>query len=638
MDLNNIQLQNKRKVKVTFFYLLLVGGIIVSASILIHRVIGERGDAPRAGLREMFEFLPFISREPVRGINVAILRSGFTADYIRSISNDPASEDNYNQMSELWLDYLQRANIRSSVITDSDIIAGLDEYNLLILPMTICLSQQQITSIKRFLSQGRGVILTHASGNRDQRGNLRQWSLASDLTGSGGFHFLHPGEEGNIATLVTSGESPITAGMAPGRQIRVHTYDSPAGIKLLEPRVRSFGFWQDDNVRFAPIEHTDKDVAAARGAYMSGRFVWLGFTMRSVADLDGSWGMFNVILQNALNWTTHKTVASKGTWPAGQGGAAVFAVKAEYDFLEALNIVTYFKLLGIEPMVFIAPDPADINLAAIHRISANAELAPFFPPESEVISMAQGEIERILRAVSSSMDAEFNVGSEGFLLCGEEKETTALINAAFRSRTGYVWLTGSYNILPKLLRSGLPQPVFRRRNHPVFFFGNANSLLKYYEYGLNNPGVLLRDIKKEMENVMRSEGILPVIIQPEHIRRSDLEKIMPDFLEYLRENDVMTLSVLETSDWWRNYENIQISAEEDRPRRISIIISNTGVSSMPAMKVYIYPSSMPSEIRIQAEKIRIPVPNHTLDHENGRIILDIENLSAAESRTYFISF
>ena len=163
MDINDIQEQNRRKIKVTFFYLVLVGIMLLTSSILVHRLISRQVDGRGDGLRGFLESLPFVSAQKVRGIKAGVLQSGFTADYLQSISDQPGAADSYLALSELWLDYLERSSVEAEIISDSDILSRLGEFNILILPMTICLSETQISEVKKFLSRGMGVIATHAS-------------------------------------------------------------------------------------------------------------------------------------------------------------------------------------------------------------------------------------------------------------------------------------------------------------------------------------------------------------------------------------------------------------------------------------------------------------------------------------------
>lgn len=642
MDIKDLQEQNRRKIKVTFFYLLLVGMILLSSSVLVHRMISRQVDGRGYGLRGFLESLPFVSAQRVRGVKAAVLQSGFTADFLQSISEDPLAAERYIVLSELWMDYLERSNIEAEIISDNELPVRLEEFNLLILPMTICLSDSQISEVKRFLSRGRGVIASHASGLRDETGRQRKWSLASDLTGSAGFHFFRPEEEGEVVSFITAGGTPVSAGMSPGERIKLHTFDSPAGIEILEPRVRTAGFWEDADAAFSPATHTGKNAPAAYGKYLEGRFVWFGFTMRSVAEAEGSWRNFDIFLDNALKWAAKRTLVDKGAWPGMEKAAAIFAVKfavkAENDFLEALSIVQYLKTLGIEPVGIIPASPAEINLAGIHRVSAAGGIIPFFSEEELFPAQPQAEKERAVRTVKSLLESEFGTSIDGIAVREGDREDITLVNAAFRSRLNYVWITGNRALSPSLLGANVRQPIFRRTGQPVFFYGESRALQKFYEYEMRSPRILLRDLKSELDRVALWGGMLPLIIHADKIRREDLSVFMPEFIRYMEENNIMRRSPSRTAEWWRSYENVRLSAGEDRPGRISIIISNTGGGRLETLPVYIYPPALPSEIRIQAEKIGAPIPGHRIDSAGGRIILDIENMSPNESRTYFITF
>jgi len=92
---------------------------------------------------------------------------------------------------------------------------------------------------------------------------------------------------------------------------------------------------------------------------------------------------------------------------------------------------------------------------------------------------------------------------------------------------------------------------------------------------------------------------------------------------------------MELTDWWRKYEGLQISAEQEG-RRVVLQVSNVGGKTIERIRLHLFYPAVVESISITAERIRTPIPTYIFDDANDRIEITLEDMDPGENRTYFI--
>ena len=172
---------------------------------------------------------------------VAIFRSDATARYF-------GSKANYDSLVNDWVQVLRTLRISHGVIDTNGLTGGsLRAYNLLILPLAVCLSDREISTIKDFVSrEGNGLILSGLAGARREDGVWRDLSLTAQIIGGDDIKEATP--TGNIAYMVINGRSPLAANIPPGLRMSVNTYDRPISARIVEPRAETVGYWDENGM------------------------------------------------------------------------------------------------------------------------------------------------------------------------------------------------------------------------------------------------------------------------------------------------------------------------------------------------------------------------------------------------------
>ena len=83
-----------------------------------------------------------------------------------------------------YYEVLRAEHVPVEVVTEDNIQHGdLDGYRVLIVPDAVCLADETIAAIERFVEAGGGLVATYRSGERDSSGSLRETSGLAGLTG-----------------------------------------------------------------------------------------------------------------------------------------------------------------------------------------------------------------------------------------------------------------------------------------------------------------------------------------------------------------------------------------------------------------------------------------------------------------------
>ncbi len=623
-----------RKLKVTFFYLILLGFLVAVTSLFVHYILFEHMSADYTPAQGILRLLPGYEEERVRGVRVAVLRSDQTADFVADSAADDISPDqaleNYYALSDFWAGYFRERRIDAELIADDDLLDRLHLYNLLVLPVAHCMSVEQIEAVKGFLAQRRGVIFTHLTGNRDAEGTERDWSLTEDITG-GSPSFVRAGEEAE--TLNIFSETPIAPGLAPGFALKVQPYDALVSLALREPRVRPAAAWNSDLIYVR--EGPGGRIGAAYGDYMGGRFVWLGFSAQSVKPVSEMWDALYGILTNASDWASLRPVAGKASWPESRS-AATFAVYVGENMTEAEKLSRLFAGQGIKPALFLDHQNIEVNRVALEQLLGDVEFAVNLDikPES-VKTEPESEVSKVFKEAGAQIDDLFGVDLSGFNLPAAPEEN---LEKWMQLGSDYIWLDSVSGFAPTIIRPGR-QPLLGRKLDPLVLIPQGG----YHDYQQleskfhGEPDMLLEGLEGSLDSVSRLGGLYSVSLTADPFGAERYRDIITEWLRNVRQNDMWVASPSEIARWWRHYGNVRLDIRENRDR-LTLMVSNEGRNPVPGIRVFIYPGRLPDELDIRAERIRVPIPSYQIDAVNARIILEIENLKRRENRTYYLNY
>lgn len=628
----------KRKVRVTFFYLVLIGVLILATSFYVYNQIQRHLIGTRSPFEVMLDSLSFGGSDRMRGVRVAVLRSQQTAEYLASFAKDANAagkvKNEYFGLADFWQSNLQNYQIDVELINDEDLTTSLGRYNLLILPMVHCLSTEQAEAVKQFLAKQHGVIMTQMTGNRDENGREQGWSLLADVTGGRPSLAQQGGDSAAPLQFNFVSETPITASIPPGARISVMGYDQPVSLSLREARTRASGIWQQ---KFLPADNKPRDNAAvAYGSYLGGRFAWIGFSTRSLTGDRETWDTFDRVLRNAVEWTAFHSVAGKAAWPNTRA-AALFGIQAEQEVARGRLLQEEFTARDIRPAFFVDPQILSINRYSLEQTLPHVELGAHVQvPVTQLKEGLDTAFDQRLQQIHNEFATQLNSQITGFTLPEKPQKNTG--DTFTRIGFEWVWVENQLRSTPVIPL--IPhQPLFRRLRAPVYIFQSVNSDRQLLETeNFHDPQQLLRQLQREYNFATDLGGLYTITLHSDLIGSDAYLAIVPPFLDAVRKrDDVWFTTPDEVATWWRQYDNVRVRVA-DGTERITLIVTNEGRQEIPEIRVQVYPPRPMTDVTIRAERIYAPIPQHSVHTRDNRIDLVFRNLGARENLTYYIDF
>ncbi|MGI6300114.1 MAG: beta-galactosidase trimerization domain-containing protein [Verrucomicrobiota bacterium] len=260
------------------------------------------------------------------------------------------------------------------VIPDRGVADGLNRYDTLVLPAATVLSDDQTRAIKQFLREGNGVILTWATGTRDENGQWRDFPLLAEVCGMKYLGEVEPLiaadlDQPSTRDLIFASPSPITANIPPGLRLPVNLYDNPIGMEPVEPRITVDATW--------PLDQHGADVpptaaAVVHGEYLGGRFVWMSFTFGSPMGSPRTETYYPELLNNAVAWVSKQPIAFKPIWPSDYESAMLVSHATYNDFSNIPDFLALLQRNSIRGTLYCGSDQAGLYPDSLRSFAETA--------------------------------------------------------------------------------------------------------------------------------------------------------------------------------------------------------------------------------------------------------------------------
>ncbi|MCD8481915.1 MAG: beta-galactosidase trimerization domain-containing protein [Verrucomicrobia bacterium] len=574
---------------------------------------------------------------------MAILQSGYTAEHLaRALKTEEekqAVRRNFQELSRFWRQQFAARRINADIINDRQLLTDLYRYNVLVLPLVHCMSDEQIEAVKAFVDANKGVLMTHISGNRDEEGTERHWSLTEDITGGRPIFDLRLREGSTFHQMHSIGLTPITANLAPGAPISIASFDAPLRLRLREGRVFPAAVW-------LPVDemHTGRvreDTAIAFGEYLGGRFVWMGFTVNGVGPQRKNWERVDRIIDNAIQWVSHRAVMSTMPWPEGRP-VATFAIKAERDIARGASVQRVFAEKGIRPALLLSPDNLSINQMLLQSMRDSVE----FGLHLDITKERQKEgfdtaFEQRLQRGRNEFRSILEIDVTSFnLAVRPEPGINHTLDKFLRMGYEFLWIDENDSYAPEIPPI-YNQPLFRRLRTPVLFFQSGNPAKLYPDFNPNQEwstaqrrdllSTWIRDFEFTRSLNALHTGILPASA----VGTDATLPILSEFLQHVRGSGAWLASPSEVAEQWRHHESLRARLIESA-RMLTIIVSNDSNVALPPFRLRIFPGRMSSSVSVRAERIYVSIPEHVINTSEGYIDLIFSDLGRRENRIYYV--
>ncbi len=588
-----------------------------------HRVIVEVSDGAASdlykGVLHPFERKTSLSRHSLR---VALIQSEYTA---ASFGQD---RDNYYGLIDIWERLLEVEGFGYHTLTDVPKGEEIDDYNLLVLPATSCLSADQRQAVKAFLKAGKGVVMTWACGTRNEYGQWERYSLLHEI---GGMDVVGPppASERDISTAMLSGGYPITSDLYPGFRLNVTRYDQPISCHVREDRIMIDGVWTDVEEPSFELHSVRDRAAVTHGDYLGGRFVWMGFTVGSCRETPVQRNAFFGLVRNAMVWAGHQVQAFKPVWP-NEKNCVVSITQNIYgpDDVDP-RLIALFRKHRVPVTSFIVPGSMAESKASMKLLADVGEIGVLGDPDLDYRGLSLGEQEKVLSEYRRSVKRMCDVSPTGFRPAKGQSFSEHTLDALVRSGYGYISTVDYDRMVPNAVRSfrkvslvTRPRLLWTLPEMP--YIGDADSPLA-------NENTMLAHFAQ----INALNGFYCLSFQPSELDAGFVDRLNSLLETAKREKNVLVSTAHGVTEMWRGWDHIRMATRHMSASRTSLKISNTGAENVSDIAMYIEMPRVIRELDIESMTLGTELPD-SLSHDGIRWKLYLDQLSAGKNVTYYL--
>jgi hypothetical protein len=617
--------------RVNYFIILLSGLVILIASILTFLLIIKNV----YGNYKLSEILPTKENLEQYRYNekVGILFSQYTANMLGDDVN--WVQDNI----DTWKTFLKNLKIKSEIFTDLDLEEGKHfKYNLIVLAGTKSLSDREMMELKRYIDAGGSVLATGSIGAFSDEAKWRGWDFFKETFGMKFTKELTP-DEILKKTHTFRGNLTLTAGIPTGYIINIATWDRPIYAEVLEPRTTQVSYWYDFRGEKGLVdEQIKKSAGIANGTYGKGRFVWYGFELNAVVGSNEDYIYLGKLVKNSIDWLTYNPTAYVKDWPEPYTAAAIY-IPTIKDNLNNLNAVKKtFKTYNYEGIIIME------DALALKYPKQTADLANY----GEILPMID------LGYVSSRADIDTELNSKEI----QEADITYVIDSLSKILnkpiSGISPYFGFYNqatldIMAKhnlkflftdsLTDRSVPQ-LLVQNGKEIFIITNTSrdDIVVMKEFGLKDARFQKYTYFEDIDRVIFEGGLYVLKIHNNLLLKPEYRSIFKDISNYMKKKNVWLTSVYELLNWWQLKSGVELRYDKRGKRRIVVEVSNHKYDFEEDFTVRVNINKAIKNIKITTDLIHTPIPEFDFDEEKQILYLNIKNLKADESRTFFVDF
>jgi peptidoglycan/xylan/chitin deacetylase (PgdA/CDA1 family) len=612
--------------------IIIVGLIVVIAAVMIFLFV-LRGVFGKFLINELvpdgrvFKNV-LLGREP----NISILYSDYTQNML------PENSTWLQENITTWERFLGYGDNKIKIISDEEIERGkLFEYEILILPGTISLSDREIIQIKKYLDKGGSIFATSGTASYSDDGKWRGWRFFSEVFGVKFSREIGDGDLTKIHTL--RGGIPITANVPTGYPLHIATWDNPIAVEVLDPRTEQISFWYNYRLEEGLVREGIKETAGmVYGKYGSGRFVWMGFDINSVIGVQADYIYFDRMFRNCISWLQKEPIAFIKDWPSGFRAAAVLMPTLTDEVQNVRNLLPVLTNENIEATFFVEPNFAQ----------SNNELIQYLAEFGEVAAMVDiGYLASVTDTINKLYDYEVQLDNLINAKKTIEKITRKRLSGfvpyygLFDRNTVMAIVKSEYDYLltDSLTDRSVPRVVIKGDKRISSITKTARDDYEVIRnFGLHQPEFQFYTYQEDIDRVLYEGGLYVYKMHTDYQCKLENIEVVKDVIKELKKKKFWITTNEKIYKWYKAKDYLEIRSEKRGNTRVAVTITNPSDELITNIVIYVDLNNKADRIYIETEVIGIK--NATYSHQRGLEVLHlyVDDLEAGESRTFFIDF
>lgn len=568
-----------------------------------------------------------------KGSKIAILYSKYTENFLP----DGGSTWLVDNIST-WKRFLDSNHLTYDVISDQTVEGGkLNNYDLIILPGSKSLSDQEIVQIKKFLEHGGSIYATSGTASYSNDGKWRGWQFFSEVFGCKFTKEIERNEFTKIHTL--RGNLPITANIPTGYPLKIATWDHPFAVEVLDPRTIQASFWYNYRLDEGLVrEEVQKSAGIVYGTYGRGRFVWMGFEINSVIGVQEDYINFDKLFRNSVNWLTYKPIIYAKDWPEGYDAAVIIAPTLTEDIDNVRNLFDILKSEGVKATFFVDPAKAETNRGLIKNLTGYGEVAAI--TDIGYLSSIMDTVNKLndynlqvykLRDSKQRLEAITGQPVRGFIPTYglfDQNSIQALIDAGYH-----------FILTDSLTDRSVPNTIIKGEKAVISMTKTSRDDYEVIRnLGLKQPEFQLYTYEEDLDRIIFEGGLYIFKLHSEYQCKREYAGVVRDLIKELKSKNYWIATASQIHDWWMRKHALQLKVEARGVSRVVVTVSNPGDKILRLIGVDVDLNSDARNISMSSEIIGTKMPKYTYNPGNKVISLKVRDLEPHESRIYYIDY
>lgn len=554
------------------------------------------------------ENMPSVLESPrlAAHIRVDILRDDATAGFYDS----PATLDSIIAVWQTAL-FASGADVR---VVGADQIAA-SRAQVVVIPSSPCLTIASREAVESAARDGRGLIITGLTGNRDIGCRPIGYGFVIAATNASRAALL---ESRPMVYVTFPAGSPLTDGIPPGARLGLN----PGTQVALRGSSRD-AYYCDYSLRAAPADSQPLlDAAVTRSVLGRARVVYWGFELRDVASHAWNAEIARLLVRNSVNWAARVPTATIEAWPNGRAAAAAIAQDVEDQFADAAFALDSLKAAHFPGTYFLTTRLAKPYSRLSRALAAEGEAGSH--SENHWVLGGNPPAVQQRRLLETQHDLENILGHpvHGFRPPEEQFDTTTLHAWAAAGGTYVFGANDERSASPEVLAVGADTVVLIGR------YGSDDFAAAGEHGGDRNAAeaVFLDDF----ERVRALGGAYVLSYHSQLLARPEWVGVLARTARAIASDSaVWRTTTGSIAAWWRARAGVAAAVETATPDEVVVSVHNRGPSPIAGLVVDV--RNVGSRPPAKSDARLLPAPA-------GELRVAVPSLPGSATRTYTVSY
>jgi peptidoglycan/xylan/chitin deacetylase (PgdA/CDA1 family) len=491
-------------------------------------------------------------------VRVALVRDPAAASYYSNAAS-------YDSIISRWTATLEATGADVRLVAPGEIAAS--DARVLVIPSAHCLSVATREAIDRASIRAQGLIITGAIGTKDARCRPIGYGLLVALTGASRVDTL---ETRDIAYVTFPTGSPLATGIPAGTRLEL----DPAPYVALRRAGRDAFFssfaLRPEPARGAPLV----DAAVVRSRFGRARVAYWSFELTGVTDLPWDRAITQLLVRNAVAWTSRTPMAELEPWPNGKVAAAVLAQDVEDQFANARYALDSLRAAGVRGTYFLTSELARRHERLTRAIAEQDEIGTH-SENHRLLGGQPADVQRRRLALTQVHLRDLLGAPVAGLRPPEEQFDVTTLAAWLEAGGNYVFgANNSRAAAPELLEvSGDTIVLLGRANVDDF---DAASLASR-----GSLDEIVKEYLSEYQKVRALGGLYLLSYHSQLLARPELVPALARIARRIHADTAVWLTTAsEVVDWWRARAAVTTRATPLGPRTLRVDIHNAGPDTL----------------------------------------------------------